>query len=359
MDGPHEISGEAARPGPPFGALGAALLAASLADFALGRLLVGSLPAPPHGAITRTGGLEALRQALLTPATFAHGMVAVLALAMNFAALAAVLRDPGFASAARRLTLLVLAIFALPVIAISLVLRVPTQMIFMALTATVFIGVICAVNASLARGPAPAKVMSWLLVLPLLFGYVDTLTRLIPALGAWTPWSSLPRLVALGTEAAAVLCGLLAPIAFIAPGRSAGEGSARASRAPLVAALLAGLVPTMAVGALALLAWPETQSLAARTIGIELQVPFAQPLYLAALLGYLTTAAYHLWPRRHPAVVTEIGLGLCALMFGGCGTFTPFRISLLLLGLQLVALGIHRLSARNHTTLRTVTPAGT
>lgn len=345
VDVRHPISGEGTRTRAPFGALGAALLAAAAGDFVIGRLLLGSLPAPARGAIARPGALEALRQALETPATFAHGMVAVLGLAMNLAALSAAIRDPAFASPARRLTLLVLAIFALPVIAISLVVRVPTQMIFMALTATVFVGIVCAVNASLSRASGPAKLMSWLLVLPIFFGYVDTLTRLIPALGARTPWSDLPRLLALGTEAAAVLSGLLAPVALIAPLRALPAGGERPSRAPLVMAVLVALVPTLAVGALALFAWPETQSLAARTIGLELQVPFAQPLYLAALLGWIATAAYHLWPRRQPGIVAELGLGLCALMFGGCGTFTPFRISLLLLGLQLLAVGIHRLSA--------------
>ena len=135
----------------------------------------------------------------------------------------------------------------------------------------------------------------------------------------------------------AVLAGIVAPFAFLP------SGPRRSVGLPLVMAALVALVPALAFAALALLAWPETQSLAVRTVGLELAAPYAQPLYGAALFGFVLTAAFHLWPRRHPGGVMEIGLGLCALLFGGCGLFTPFRISLLFLGLIMTACGVERL----------------
>ena len=42
--------------------------------------------------------------------------------------------------------------------------------------------------------------------------------------------------------------------------------------------------------------------------------------------------------------MSPFGVAMCALLFGGIGTFTPFRIVLLLLGLLGLALGLHRLS---------------
>jgi hypothetical protein len=317
------------------GALGATLLAAGVVDFVVGRLLLGSLPAPPPDGIPGPGALSALRQALETPAVFSHGMAAVLALALDCMAIAAILRDPSFAPPPRRLTLLVLATFALPVVALSLAFPLRPQLIFMALTATAFVGIVCALNTTLKRVPAMTKTMVWLLVAPVVLGYLDTLSRLIPWLSSRT-WGGLTPTLSVGIEGSAVLAGILAPFALI-------PGPARRSLSlHLIMSFLVALVPTLAFGALSLLAWPETQSLAVRAVGLELQVPYAQPLYLAALLGYVMTAAFHLWPRARSGAVSETGIGLCALFFGGCGTFTLFRISLLMLGLLLVALGVHR-----------------
>jgi hypothetical protein len=261
-------------------------------------------------------------------------MAVVLAAALAVVAVVEIVRDPEIAAPPRRIVLLVLTSFALPVVALALFFPVRPGTVFVALTATASVGVMAALNASMFRLRAAVKLWIWLATLPVVIGYVDTLTRIAPALGplAWPAGADLTQ------ELAAVLAGLTAPIALV-PARVW-----RAPSLPLAIAVGVALVPTIAFGLLAVLTWPVTQGLALRAVGIGLQVPYGQALYLGALFGWVLTAAYHLWPRPQPGGVQEIGLSMCALLFGGIGTFTPFRIALLLFGLLGLALGLHRLA---------------
>jgi hypothetical protein len=104
------------------------------------------------------------------------------------------------------------------------------------------------------------------------------------------------------------------------------------------------LVPTIGFAALAILTWQRTQGLAFRALGIGLEVPAAQALYLASLFCFVLTAAFHLWPRPQPGGVPELGLALASLFFAGVGMYTPFRIAFLLFGLVALALGMYRLA---------------
>jgi len=316
-----------------FGALGAALVAAGIVDLVLGRMILAILGGAGARADTANPRLAALVETLWAPVWFARGMALVLAVSMTVAAALEILRDPEWSPPPRRLVMLVLCAIALPVLALALFLPLSPEVVFVALSATVFAGVTGAVSTSLRRLPTPAKVVSWLLTVPLVVGYLDTVSRVVPALSflAWPGGASL------AIEAGAVLAGILAPA--LLP-----RGLWRAPTLPFAVSVAVALVPTIGFAALAMLTWPLTQGLAFRALGIGLEVPYAQALYLASLFGYVLTAAFHLWPRPQPGGVPELGLALASLFFAGLGTYTPFRIAFLLFGLVTLALGMHRLA---------------
>lgn len=317
-----------------FGALGAALVAVGLVDLVLGRMILAVLGGINAQADTRTPRLAALVETLWAPVWFARGMALVLAVSMTIACVLEILRDPEWSPPPRRLALLVLAAFAVPILALSLFVALRPEVVFVALTATAFAGLVGAISTSLRRLPVPAKVVSWLLTVPVLVGYTDTVSRVVPAL-SFLAW---PGGAGLAIEAAAVLAGLLAPALLPVT-------VWRSPTGPFAVAVAVAVIPTMAFAALSILAWPMTQGLAFRALGIGLEVPYAQALYLAALFGYVLTIAFHLWPKPQPGGVPELGLALSALFFAGLGTYTPFRIAFLLFGLVALALGMHRLSA--------------
>lgn len=315
-----------------FGALGAALVAAGIVDLVLGRMILAVLAGTGTHGDTRSPRLAALVETLWAPVWFARGMALVLAVSMTVAAALEILRDPEWSPPPRRLALLVLSAIALPILALALFLPLRPEIVFVALSATVLVGVTGAVSTSLRNLPMGAKVVCWLLTLPVALGYLDTVSRVVPALSllAW-PGAGL------AIEGTAVLAGLLAPA--LLP-----RGLWREPTAPFGVSVLVALVPTIGFAALAILTWPLTQGLAFRALGIGLEVPYAQALYLASLFGFVLTTAFHLWPRPQPGGVPELGLALASLFFAGVGMYTPFRIAFLLFGLVALALGMHRLA---------------
>lgn len=319
-----------------FGALGAALVGAGIVDLVLGRMILAVLTSIRAGADTRTPRLAALIETLEAPALFARGMLMVLAMCLTVVAAMEVLRDAAFSPPPRRLTILVLSIFALPALALSIFLPIGPRFVFLSLTATAFVGVTGAISTSLRALWPSAKLVTWLLTAPVVIGYVDTLTRVLPSLSAL----AAPGAFSLAIEASAVVAGLLAPA--LLPGRLW-----RSPTRPFAVAVFVAVIPTIGFGAMSLLAWPLTQGLALRALGLGLDVPHAQVIYLASLFGYVLTVAFHLWPRPHPGGVPELGLALASLFFAGLDTYTPFRLALLLFGLVGLALGMHRLAGLN------------
>jgi hypothetical protein len=307
---------------------------AGVVDLVLGRMILAVLGGLSSQADVRSPRLAALVETLWAPVWFARGMALVLTVSMTIAAVLEILRDPEWSPPPRRLVLLVLSAFAVPVFALALFVSLRPEIVFVALTATAFTGITGAISTSLRRLPTGAKLVSWLVTLPILVGYVDTVSRVIPSL-SFLAW---PGGAGLAVEAGAVLAGLLAPA--LLP-----RGLWRTPTGPFAASVAVALVPTLGFAALSVLAWPLTQGLAFRALGIGLEVPYAQALYLASLFGYVLTAAFHLWPRPQPGGVPELGLGLASLLFGGLGTYTPFRIAFLLFGLIALALGMHRLAS--------------
>jgi hypothetical protein len=344
-----------------FGVLGAALVATGLVDLVLGRLILAVLGSTGTHGSTETPRLAALVETLWAPVWFARGMALVLTVSMTIAAALDIMRDPEWSPPPRRLVVLVLSAIALPVLMLSLFLALRPEVVFLALSATAFVGVTGAVSTSLRRLPFTAKLASSIVTMTVVVGYLDTVSRVAPGLS----FLSWPGGASLAIEASAVLGGFFS-LALLP------RGIWRSPTAPFAVSVAVALVPTIGFAAMALLSWPLTQGLAFRALGIGLEVPYAQALYLASLFCFLLTTSFHLWPRPQPGGVPEIGLALASLFFAGLGTYTPFRIGFLLFGLVALALGTHRLSGlmgppgpesrdpdQNPTRRDTVTPLGT